>query len=123
MNVVVMAVEWAGLYNNHSSRVKPVKSRDGLVGYDAALTQLRSRVQFPVFVYWYSPHIHILRTHSCKTFSRIWDQSKITVYVRTTLPYVRSLRTYDNSTFVVTVYRYVRTYGEGHTFDVSRCRH
>ena len=25
-------------------------SRDGLVGYDAALTQLRSRVQFPVFV-------------------------------------------------------------------------
>ena len=24
--------------------------RDGLVGYDAALTQLRSRVQFPVFV-------------------------------------------------------------------------
>ena len=26
------------------------RSRDGLVGYDAALTQLRSRVQFPVFV-------------------------------------------------------------------------
>jgi hypothetical protein len=26
-------------------------SRDGLVGYDAALTQLRSRVQFPVFVF------------------------------------------------------------------------
>ena len=26
-------------------------SRDGLVGYDAALTRLRSRVQFPVFVY------------------------------------------------------------------------
>ena len=26
-------------------------SRDGLVGYDAALTQLRSRVRFPVFVF------------------------------------------------------------------------
>ena len=26
------------------------RSRDGLVGYDAALTQLRSRVRFPVFV-------------------------------------------------------------------------
>jgi uncharacterized membrane protein YcfT len=29
------------------------KSRDGLVGYDAALTQLRSRVRFPVFVFYF----------------------------------------------------------------------
>lgn len=30
------------------------KSSDGLVGYDAALTRLRSRVQFPVLVLMFS---------------------------------------------------------------------
>ena len=33
-------------------------SRDGLVGYDAALTRLRSWVRFPVFVYFVSPDPH-----------------------------------------------------------------
>ena len=34
----------------YKSHVDGVTSRDGLVGYDAALTQLRSGVRFPLFV-------------------------------------------------------------------------
>ena len=35
-------------------------SRDGLVGYDAALTQLRSGVRFPLFVFLFGPRASLL---------------------------------------------------------------
>ena len=34
--------------------------RDGLVGYDAALTQLRSGVRFPLFVFVFGPRASLL---------------------------------------------------------------
>eukprot|EP00985_Skeletonema_marinoi_P002899 scaffold1185_cov108-Skeletonema_marinoi.AAC.1 len=44
-------------------------SRDGLVGYDAALTRLRSRVRFPVFVLNFYPF------YPQSTGSRVYDVS------------------------------------------------
>ena len=44
-----------------SFKARPLQAgRDGLVGYDAALTQLRSGVRFPLFVFVFGPRASLL---------------------------------------------------------------
>ena len=54
--------EEMGIFCSHHvlRRIMLSVRRDGLVGYDAALTQLRSGVRFPLFVFVFVPRASFL---------------------------------------------------------------